>query len=277
MRFAHRTPVPARSTGNLARTRPAAIAAETPQDFLSRHRRRRNRARPTLGKGLRRLASVGIAFPASAHIRPHTPTHTQIAKSSACHSPRPRVPCPPFVCTLRVRPWCPAIPNNGETAASGGCQRAPAETGEPPPEAATASPAVDGRTARQTAGYPTGRLDPQPAPRLIETGARQERRGRTFHCARTEPPPATGQACEQCRRRPRGRNGCEEDDRSSCPQFRSAPTDRQASVGRERYLQHRRTLVPIRPTRLPVRTPSCPSAGATSAERVPTRTFMCHR
>ena len=53
---------------------------------------------------------------------------------------------------------------------------------------------------------------------------------------------------EQCRRRPQGRNGCEEDDRSSNPRFRSAPTDRQASVGCETYLQNRCRLSPTRPT-----------------------------
>ena len=57
-------------------------------------------------------------------------------------------------------------------------------------------------------------------------------------------PLTKGRPREQCRRRPPGRNGCEEDDRSSDPRFRSAPTERQASVGCERYLHHRRPLVP---------------------------------
>ena len=55
-------------------------------------------------------------------------------------------------------------------------------------------------------------------------------------------PLTKGRPREQCRRRPQGRNGCEEDDRNSDPRFRSAPTERQASVGCERYLQHRRRL-----------------------------------
>ena len=55
-------------------------------------------------------------------------------------------------------------------------------------------------------------------------------------------PLTKGRPREQCRRRPPGRNGCEEDDRSSDPRFRSAPIERQASVGCERYLQHRQRL-----------------------------------
>ena len=56
---------------------------------------------------------------------------------------------------------------------------------------------------------------------------------------------------EQCRRRPQGHNGCEEDDRSSYPRFRSAPTDRQASVGCENFLQNSLTACP------PTRPPGC--------------------
>lgn len=45
-----------------------------------------------------------------------------------------------------------------------------------------------------------------------------------------------GRAREQCRRRLRDRNGCDQVNRSSYPRFRSAPTERQASVGCKKFL-----------------------------------------
>ena len=61
-------------------------------------------------------------------------------------------------------------------------------------------------------------------------------------------PPCASAACTlRQRRRPQGHNGREEDDRSCDPRFRSAPTERQASVGCKKFPTHRRPLVPRRP------------------------------
>ena len=126
--------------------------------------------------------------------------------------------------------WFPRHFKQRGAAASGGVSKPPAETGETP----------QGHRIRQTAGYPTRRLDPQ-QPRLT-TGDRRN--------GETEVPLTKGTPREQCRRRPQGRNGCEEDDRSSDPRFRSAPTERQASVGCEEFLTNRRPLVPDQADRL---------------------------
>ena len=79
----------------------------------------------------------------------------------------------------------------------------------------------------ETAGNPVIEFDPQhaPADRIGRSSRRLARRSTD-----------EGTPRERCRRRPQGWNGCEEDDRSSDPRFRSAPTDQQASVEREIFL-----------------------------------------
>ena len=111
----------------------------------------------------------------------------------------------------------------------------------------TASPAVTGeRSGRPRETQRNASI--RSRSRLTNTGDRRKA-GQTFHCAKGTPR-------EQCRRRPQGHNGCEEDDRLPIPRFRSAPMERQASVGCEIFLTHRCPLVP--PARPPCRARSCP-------------------
>ena len=93
--------------------------------------------------------------------------------------------------------------------------------------------ASQGHRIRQTAGCPAERAR-SPASPADRNGSHPK--------GVADLPLTKGRPREQCRRRPQGRNGCEEDDRSSDPRFRSAPTERQASVGCEGYLQHRQRL-----------------------------------
>ena len=87
-----------------------------------------------------------------------------------------------------------------------------------------------GRWIRQTAGNPTRRHDPQLAPLTI-TGSADEARQR-FHWTREHRESSAGGVREDG-------TGCEEDDRSSDPRFRSAPTDRKhRSAARDTYMEH---------------------------------------
>ena len=124
--------------------------------------------------------------------------------------------------------WCPAIPNNGELSPVAAISEPPAEIGEKRP----GRPRVTQRNASIRS-----RL------RLTATGDRRN--------GGTEVPLTKGIPREQCRRRPQGRNGCEEDDRSSDPRIRSAPTERQASVGCENFLQNPQPLVHSSPAAAP--------------------------
>ena len=59
----------------------------------------------------------------------------------------------------------PRHSNNGELQQVSAISEPPAETGETTASGGNSiTPAVNGRTIRQTAGNPTGRLDPQQTP-----------------------------------------------------------------------------------------------------------------
>ena len=138
--------------------------------------------------------------------------------------------------------WCPAMSNNGERPSVAAISEPPAEIGEK----------RSGRL-RETQRDASIRS----RPRLTETGDR--------HNGGTEVPLTKGTPCEQCRRRPQGHNGCEEDDRSSYPRFRSAPTERQAPDGCENFLQNPPPLVPTSPASCRAR--SCPSIARSRSGR----------
>ena len=100
----------------------------------------------------------------------------------------------------------PAISNNGAQ----------------PPAAASAIPLLRLGRGLTRASDQADRGLPNETPRSTADPADQH--GRHPRGA-ADVPLTKGTPREQCRRRPQGHNGCEEDDRSSNPRFRSAPTD----------------------------------------------------
>ena len=147
------------------------------------------------------------------------------------------------------------------------------QRGKLPPAAAISDPPAE--TGERRSGRP--RATQRDAwihspPRLIRTGARRQRRGRMFHCSRN------GTAARDRAKRANSADAVREDETGakrmtgkSQPRFRSAPTGRQASVGCERYLQHRRTLVahPPDPAAAPLPDGAHPSSDLRTRARRP--------
>ena len=187
--------------------------------------------------------SNGWNFRLNAHIPAVTPaTHSRALpgtpRLTAAATP---VRCPPVTCSSGSymagrQPciaWCPAISNNGELPSAAAISEPPAETGEE----RSGRPRVTQRDASIRS-----------RPRLTETGYRRN--------GGTDVPLTKGTPREQCRRRPQGHNGCEEDDRSSDPRFRSASTERQASVECEFFLTKSAIACPHQPGRCAVSDPA---------------------
>ena len=192
--------------------------------------------------------SVGAGFPPNG-----ATSCTQPFRAPVCHALRTSVQSAPTTKTDPLRGASdagicdpdmesPTRQNNGEKfrtepsihSAPRVFQR-PASSRQQPRLTRTGDGLHNGRRAQRTAGNPAVRFDPQ-QPRLTETGGAHKAL-QTFHW------PNGTAACDNGKREisagavREDETGCEQDDRSSDPRFRSAPTDRKHRSNARSFLQ----------------------------------------